>query len=365
MRTVFVTYADERASLAATMRLSKELPDDVQIVAVTTRQTGTATMLDTMDADLALPRVRTFHLLDSVCQPEVFMNNVTEQIAQALHENFLEDRRHDGTFDPGKLTHRSWERLAESYRESNRDQAVRYHERLGRAGYRVDLTDEWDVVGPAFSEQEIEDMAETEHRRWCEERTAAGWVYDPVHDEARQRHPDLRPWSELGEVSKNKDREIVRELPQVLAALRPGHRPRAGAAVAGGGAGHARARRAGAPLRATRAARSSRAPKPRRPVRRGDAAVGRVGPHLGFHRLVRTVPTKGKMGAVSRFFAALGRGVVRLRWVVVIVWLVGTVVTVRALPTLASQVDNNNGAFLPPTRRATRRPCSPSRSSGL
>ena len=217
LRTVFVTYADERASLAATMRLSKELPDDVQIVAVTTRQTGTATLLDTMDADLALPRVRTFHLLDSVCQPEVFMNNVTEQIAQALHENFLEDRRHDGTFDPRKLTHRSWERLAESYRESNRDQAVRYHERLGRAGYRVEPTDEWDVVGPAFSEQEVEDMAETEHRRWCEERTAAGWVYDPVHDEGRQRHPDLRPWSELGEASKDKDREIVRELPQVLA----------------------------------------------------------------------------------------------------------------------------------------------------
>jgi len=53
------------------------------------------------------------------------------------------------------------------------------------------------------------------------------------------------------------------------------------------------------------------------------------------------------MGAVSGFFDALGRGVVRLRWVVVVVWLVGTVVTVRALPTLASQVDNNNGAFLP------------------
>ena len=50
---------------------------------------------------------------------------------------------------------------------------------------------------------------------------------------------------------------------------------------------------------------------------------------------------------MSRFFDVLGRGVVRLRWVVVIVWIVGTVAAVVSLLTLASQVDDNNGAFLP------------------
>ncbi len=50
---------------------------------------------------------------------------------------------------------------------------------------------------------------------------------------------------------------------------------------------------------------------------------------------------------MSRFFEALGRGVVRLRWLVVAIWIIGTVVTVRALPTLASEVNNNNSTFLP------------------
>ncbi len=50
---------------------------------------------------------------------------------------------------------------------------------------------------------------------------------------------------------------------------------------------------------------------------------------------------------MSRFFDVLGRGVVRFRWVVVVVWIVGTVAAVSSLPTLASQVDDNNGAFLP------------------
>ncbi len=60
---------------------------------------------------------------------------------------------------------------------------------------------------------------------------------------------------------------------------------------------------------------------------------------------------------MSHFFDALGRAVVRLRWLVVIVWIVGTVAAVSSLPSLASQVDNNNGAFLPasaPSNQAAR-----------
>jgi putative drug exporter of the RND superfamily len=50
---------------------------------------------------------------------------------------------------------------------------------------------------------------------------------------------------------------------------------------------------------------------------------------------------------VDRLFRALGRGVVRYRWVVVIVWLLGTGVATKALPSLGSQINNNNSAFLP------------------
>jgi RND superfamily putative drug exporter len=50
---------------------------------------------------------------------------------------------------------------------------------------------------------------------------------------------------------------------------------------------------------------------------------------------------------MNRFFESLGRRVVRLRWFIVIAWLVGTVAAVALLPSLASQVNDNNGAFLP------------------
>jgi putative drug exporter of the RND superfamily len=52
---------------------------------------------------------------------------------------------------------------------------------------------------------------------------------------------------------------------------------------------------------------------------------------------------------MSGIFAAIGRGVVRFRWLVVAVWIVGTVLAVHAFPSLASQVNNNNSEFLPST----------------
>jgi RND superfamily putative drug exporter len=50
---------------------------------------------------------------------------------------------------------------------------------------------------------------------------------------------------------------------------------------------------------------------------------------------------------MNRFFEWHGRTVVRFRWVIVAVWLVGTIVAVKALPSINSQVNNNSSAFLP------------------
>jgi putative drug exporter of the RND superfamily len=50
---------------------------------------------------------------------------------------------------------------------------------------------------------------------------------------------------------------------------------------------------------------------------------------------------------VNALFAALGRGAVRFRWIIVVVWIFGTGFAVHALPTLSSQINNNNSAFLP------------------
>jgi len=59
---------------------------------------------------------------------------------------------------------------------------------------------------------------------------------------------------------------------------------------------------------------------------------------------------------VHRLFHRLGSFTVRYRWLVVAVWVLGSIAAVRTLPSLSSQVNNDNSAFLPanaPSQRAT------------
>lgn len=50
---------------------------------------------------------------------------------------------------------------------------------------------------------------------------------------------------------------------------------------------------------------------------------------------------------MNAFFGAIGRFSVRFRWLVVVAWVVVTVLAVHSFPSLSSQVNNNNSAFLP------------------
>jgi hypothetical protein len=215
--TVFVSYADERASLEAVMQLASSTPSFVPIVALTAGQTGPVTLLDRAATQLRLSNVTTFPLLDRLCRPDVFVNSVTEQMARALHGNYLRYRRLDGTYDPTRESHKSWEVLKETYRDSNRDSAAHLSSRLDEVGYSVQVSDDWAVALPTFSHQDIDRLAESEHARWCEERLADGWIRGPEIDARQKRHPDLVAWIDLGEARRELDREAQRELPSLLA----------------------------------------------------------------------------------------------------------------------------------------------------
>jgi putative drug exporter of the RND superfamily len=61
--------------------------------------------------------------------------------------------------------------------------------------------------------------------------------------------------------------------------------------------------------------------------------------------------------SVDRVFEGLARFVVRFRWAIVTFWILVAIVTSATLPSLASEVNNNNSAFLPsssPSQRAAK-----------
>jgi hypothetical protein len=55
----------------------------------------------------------------------------------------------------------------------------------------------------------IEALAVAEHRRWMAEKIVANWRHAAVRDDARRLHPSIRPYNELSDAEKQKDRNTV------------------------------------------------------------------------------------------------------------------------------------------------------------
>lgn len=67
-----------------------------------------------------------------------------------------------------------------------------------------------------FTPEEIEELAFLEHRRWCNERLRCGLIAGSPRDDERRIHPDLVPYDELSEQSREYDRVAVRTIMRIL-----------------------------------------------------------------------------------------------------------------------------------------------------
>lgn len=139
-----------------------------------------------------------------------------DQIARAIHANFRIDQSRHGSALGVASAMIDWANLDEDKREANRAQARDIVVKLDLIGCRV-------AEGRlnrrfAFTADELETLARHEQIRWSSQRTAAGWVYGPHRDDGAKVHPCLVSWDELPEYERDKDRDAVRHIPDVLAA---------------------------------------------------------------------------------------------------------------------------------------------------
>ncbi len=151
------------------------------------------------------------------------MDNLTpkqiERLARLAHETYLRSPQNPNRIEPGRC---KWDDgLAETFKESNRD-AVRHKlDDLTRLGYIV--------VGKAsapeharFSlDEHLEWLAEREHNRWIAFMIEAGYSVgsERCDDPPKKAHPDLVPWAELSDETREKDRALWRDFIQHLAEL--------------------------------------------------------------------------------------------------------------------------------------------------
>ena len=55
-----------------------------------------------------------------------------------------------------------------------------------------------------------------EHQRWWADRSLNGWKFSEARDDDRRHHPNMLPYAELSEADKQKDRDSVLELIQII-----------------------------------------------------------------------------------------------------------------------------------------------------
>ena len=65
-------------------------------------------------------------------------------------------------------------------------------------------------------EANIELLAEAEHNDWMHQKRKNGWVYGEDRDDEKKIHNCLRPYVELSEKEKQKDRNSVLHFPAIL-----------------------------------------------------------------------------------------------------------------------------------------------------
>jgi hypothetical protein len=144
-----------------------------------------------------------------------------DKVAQAIHEDYLAQRKKEGTYDPKTRSHQPWDELEEDLKDSNREQARAIPKRLATAGYFIRKTSSTPAPVPIeLDEYLVDDLAREEHERWRAEKLRQGWVYGPKRNDKRRIHHCLVLWTDdrLGEDQKEKDRQAIRAMPKYVAA---------------------------------------------------------------------------------------------------------------------------------------------------
>jgi hypothetical protein len=150
--------------------------------------------------------------------------DLLEKLAEAAHDVFCEGLRDLG-YQLGPQTNgelklhdslKPYQNLREDEKEANRDNVRDIANKLAAVGY---------VMMPARSNEppfefpgdDMDYLAEMEHERWMRDKEKHGWKWGEKTDKDKKIHESLEPWEDLSEEERDKDREMIRGIPKILA----------------------------------------------------------------------------------------------------------------------------------------------------
>ena len=160
----------------------------------------------------------------SLVQEVELDGEMLDRLAEAAHGVFCEGLKargfHYGPQTDEKLkTHNAllpFAELPEDLKEANRLNVRDIPTKLASAGY-IMIPARSNEPPFSFPGKPLEELAEAEHERWMQSKLDDGWTYTPETDKTKKLHNCLVPWAKLPEAEKEKDRDLVRGIPLILA----------------------------------------------------------------------------------------------------------------------------------------------------
>ncbi|MFN8150293.1 MAG: NAD-binding protein [Solirubrobacterales bacterium] len=214
----FVCGMPDAASLGVAVDIVRHVPTDAPIFLAADDPRISAAL---EVAGIEVDRITLVSTRARVFGESLFADSSIEIVARAKHADYVIQQRARGDTPETNASIVDWEDLAPSLRDSNRRYAAGVASKL--AALRLSLVP---LSGPlsdpdlAIPPPTLEEMAEEEHERWMRDLEADGWrPTDGPKDPDAKLHPMLIPWSELTEEEREKDRDGVRQLPSMLAAI--------------------------------------------------------------------------------------------------------------------------------------------------
>jgi hypothetical protein len=143
----------------------------------------------------------------------IFSNEEIEQMATEIHNKYVKYAKTNHL--PVEYS-TNYSELPEANKDYNRAFARNISKSIERLGFSIRAIGNKKRI-KQFLPDEIEYLAEMEHERWTKEKMDNGWQYGKIKDDDHKLHPCLTPWSNLAEEEREKDRILVKRIPQILA----------------------------------------------------------------------------------------------------------------------------------------------------
>jgi len=166
-------------------------------------------------------QIHRFLLFDETCTRKAIVNETVDDLAKAIHNDYISKQKEAGTFNPTKkASHQEWNTLSQNFKDQNRSQAdnimIKVRAIGGRLTSQKTSIPEYHFTG---NKDIVELLAMMEHHRWCAHLWLNGWQYGEVRNDANKIHTDLIPYDQLSEPVKQYDRDAIVNLPALLFRL--------------------------------------------------------------------------------------------------------------------------------------------------